>query len=464
MAQAISNTTQNPYGFGNLTRSFSGKQDYSKKFSFERGKTPQPTKGVQGVLTGPNRNMSGAAGGLIAPYTPVKKQDTPVVQDKPVVTTAPDAPTVPAPVMTTPSGIPVTGNPSTFAGGPTTPKTTGFRGLFPDVVSSLAGNARYVDPVTKAATERAAQLTTQLRESRENQARDEAKQRLAPIPIGDATGRQQVTRQLYEQQQTALANELAGQTQLAGVGQTQQELQQAALGTAAGYAAPQANFPFVFNPVTGTYETAPGVGGGTGGSFDPQTQAQNLANEVVTGSRTYADALGALGFAGTAGQTFLNDAIRAINPQFSFAQAEALGSTQGTIGPAYKIANDALAKVETALNALPAFARTNIPLISTHGAGIAAQLGINATQLQQYGAAVQTLKNSYASLLASVRGGTPSAYTEQVNVEVPDWPTPAQLQAVRNNMETLGKSRVEIFSSPGQVTPFTSESVSGFDW
>jgi hypothetical protein len=73
----------------------------------------------------------------------------------------------------------------------------------------------------------------------------------------------------------------------------------------------------VFDPVTGQY---------SGGNMDPQTQATSLAQKVMSGQMTYAQALASLGYAGTAGTNFLNNAITGAggNP----LQLEAQGGIQ----------------------------------------------------------------------------------------------------------------------------------------
>jgi len=56
----------------------------------------------------------------------------------------------------------------------------------------------------------------------------------------------------------------------------------------------------VFDPTTGQY---------TNNNMDPQTQAGNLAQQVMSGAMTYEQALASLGYAGAAGSNFLNNAI-----------------------------------------------------------------------------------------------------------------------------------------------------------
>lgn len=84
----------------------------------------------------------------------------------------------------------------------------------------------------------------------------------------------------------------------------------------------------VFDPTTGQY---------TGGNLDPQTQATNLAQQVMSGAMTYDQALASLGYAGQAGTNFLNNAITGAGGNPLQLQARGAGqqaniSTQTTAG------------------------------------------------------------------------------------------------------------------------------------
>lgn len=361
------------------------------------------------------------------------------------------------------------------------PQGTPMRGLFPDVVSSLssrslAGNPQatqatqalsqfdpFKNPVVSDAYKRAQEVNQELAQSKKNQARGEAQQLLAPIPLGDATGRQAATRQQYLTQQQALADELQGQAALYGAGFTGTGQQQAALSSAGGIAntaqsqllsglasagslaQPSGNFPFVFDPTTGSFTTS---GGGTSG-FNPTTAAQQYAKDVISGVRSYADAVSAMSLYGAAAQQFLDQAIQQQSPNFNFAQARSLGDIQGTIGPQYNFAQQALSNVENALQKLGGLQTTNVPLWNQFANFASLQSGIGGDSTREFVSAVQSLRNAYAAILASARGGTPSDFSAQAIAEIPDIPTPNDLAAIRHNLETLGQARVGIYGQPG---------------
>lgn len=119
--------------------------------------------------------------------------------------------------------------------------------------------------------------------------------------------------QLTGQQQTANALNQA----LQGVN-TQQGNAISGFGTAAGLAVPStAGFgQTTFDPLTGQF------GGGQGNNLDPQTAAMQLAQQVKSGSMTYDQAVQSLGYAGGAGQQFLNQALQS-GGGFNVAQSQA---------------------------------------------------------------------------------------------------------------------------------------------
>lgn len=215
----------------------------------------------------------------------------------------------------------------------------------------------------------------------------------------------------------------------------------------AGQAAP-VQVPYgnqYISPITG--ESPFGQSGG--GQQNPQSQANIYANEVATGKRSYADAISAMGLYGAAGKQFLDQAIRQVNPNFNFAQAQTLGASQGMIAPNYEFAKQALANVEASISKLGSLQRTNAPIVNGLANLGSIYTGIGSEETRSMIGAVQTLRNAYASLLASAKGGTPTDYSAQAQAEIPDMPTPNDIAAIKHNFETLGGARVNIFGNPG---------------
>jgi hypothetical protein len=120
--------------------------------------------------------------------------------------------------------------------------------------------------------------------------------------------------QLTAQEQTAQALRPSLDATL-----TQQQLGLSGLGTAANLAAP-AVAPYgqtVFNPLQ------PGF---AGGNMDPQTQANSVAQQLISGQMTYEQAVEAMQYAGTAGTNFLNQALTSMGANPLQLQAQGLAS------------------------------------------------------------------------------------------------------------------------------------------
>jgi hypothetical protein len=227
----------------------------------------------------------------------------------------------------------------------------------------------------------------------------------------------------------------------AGLATTQQQLQQSGLSSAAGFAQPD-QVPYsnqYINPLTGQP-----VGGGVSGTLSEAVSG--VVQKLQSGQMTYNDALNALSGYGQGGVNALQQAL----PQgFNIAQSNALGGVQGTVGPAYDYAETALKNVEDLMSQLPSIQNTNIPLINQITQGFSQKTGIGSEGTRAVIGAVNTLRNAYASLLASSKGGTPTDYSSQALAEIPDNPTPNDIIALRHNLETLGQARKDIYGNAG---------------
>lgn len=242
-------------------------------------------------------------------------------------------------------------------------------------------------------------------------------------------------------QMRALADTAAGLQAGAGQELTRQGLQQTGLTSAAGFAQPeQVSYGSQYiNPLTGQP-----VIGGIGGSLNDAVTG--VVQKLQSGQMTYNDALGALSGYGQGGVNALQQAL----PQgFNIAQSNALGGIQGTVGPAYEYASINLKNVEDLMKELPNIQNSNIPILNQITQGFSQKTGVGSEATRAVIGAVNTLRNSYASLLASSKGGTPTDYSGQALAEIPDNPTPNDIAALRKNFETLGQARKTIYGNPG---------------
>jgi hypothetical protein len=242
-------------------------------------------------------------------------------------------------------------------------------------------------------------------------------------------------------QMRALADTATGLQAGAGQELTRQGLQQTGLTSAAGFAQPeQVSYGSQYiNPLTGQP-----VIGGIGGSLNDAVTG--VVQKLQSGQMTYNDALGALSGYGQGGVNALQQAL----PQgFNIAQSNALGGIQGTVGPAYEYASINLKNVEDLMKELPSIQNSNIPILNQITQGFSQKTGVGSEATRAVIGAVNTLRNSYASLLASSKGGTPTDYSGQALAEIPDNPTPNDIAALRKNFETLGQARKTIYGNPG---------------
>jgi len=115
------------------------------------------------------------------------------------------------------------------------PPTPTYSGILGQLVQTASQPSQaYLDQIAQAN-----QYNQALNQSRMNEATGLAQNFSNPIPLEFQQGRAQVLQNQYLQQQGALANAFQGAAGLVGQANTQQQLQQTGLGTAAGYAKPE---------------------------------------------------------------------------------------------------------------------------------------------------------------------------------------------------------------------------------
>lgn len=283
--------------------------------------------------------------------------------------------------------------------------------------------------------------------SKFNQSAAQMKQDIYSDPVSARVmqGRDAAVQQANAEKQSALQGAVNQQQTALGYGLQASQQQQNALTGAAGLSAPQqygiTTTPF--DPVSGQF----GQMAGGGGSL--QSAVQNVVQRLQSGTMTYADAQEALSGYGQAGTNALQQAL----PQgFNIAQSNTLSGQQGSVGVNYQLADNALKNVENLISQLAPSQQTNIPGVNAVTQGFSTLTGIGSEQTRAVTGAVNLLRNAYASLLASARGGTPTDYSSQALAEIPDRPTPNDIAAIRHNFETLGQTRRDILGNPGNAT------------
>lgn len=240
---------------------------------------------------------------------------------------------------------------------------------------------------------------------------------------------QQLTAQ--EQQTQGLTNALSGAN-------TQQQLGISALQQAGSLAQPNVA-PYgqtVFNPLQ------PGF---AGGNMEPSTVANQLAQSVRSGQMTYEQAVQSMGYAGGAGQQFLNQAL---GPGFNIPQTQAQISGQtavlGTL-PQLEAAETAAegikGKIVTYLASNPQLNPTDAALVNQFNSWIQGK--------QLTDPKFQTLfnyLNEYTNTLAPILGvgGDPTNLKTEIAASFinPRAGAPS-IAEVLNNMSSLSKGKLQ---------------------
>lgn len=286
-----------------------------------------------------------------------------------------------------------------------------------------------------------------------------ASARMSALAQGQSAALQGTQQQLTGQGQMASAY---GQA-LTGAN-VQQQQQQSGLASAAGFIQPSiAGYGQTsFDPLTGQFR------GGQGG-LDPAIAAQQLAQQVKSGQMTYEQAVSSLGYAGGAGQQFLNNAL---GGGFNIPQSQAtLQGQTGVIGqlPALQAAETAAEGIQ---NKITSYLAANPQLNTSElAAGNLLQQWIEGKQLAD--PKYQTLfnyLNEYTNTLAPILGvgGSPTNLkTEIAQSFINAAATGASIAEVLANMQTLSRDKLKDMRSGAMGGGVVSGGTGGggiFDW
>lgn len=415
--------------------------------------TPQSLNGLTIAKNSPivtpkpqtNTNAQFSQGSNAIPVigsTPAPKQDAPIIYG---AGTNPNTGTYQRDGVPQYSPVTPIPNPTQISEAPQEPQKpdpyTVNNGLYGQLITDLANRSQQSGADYQAANQRFTDIAKQQSDLSQQQAQKTYEIGARPGDTSQATGEQGLLNQLFASRQAALTPQYnAASTQL-GAANTQQQLQYNALGSAISGAAPQA-YGYnqqVFNPVTGQMQ---------GGGSSLNDAVQGVVQKLQNGTMTYTDAQNALAGYGQGG---INALQQALPQNFNIAQSNTLGGLQGAIGPAYQMADTALTNVENLMKNVMSGQKTNIPAVNSISNYFSTQSGLGSEETRAVTGAVQTLRNNYAALLASSKGGTPTDYSGQAAAEIPDQPTPNDIAALRHNLEVLGQARKDIYSNPGMA-------------
>lgn len=341
---------------------------------------------------------------------------------------------------------------------------------------------------------------------------NEASAKQSALAAGESAALQGTSQQLTAAQQeasaeaaagdianTQQANIQSGETSAAGAANTAQSNVQSGEQAAGSLTAPSGNFPFSYNPATGTFSNAsPGSAGATGGvtfTGNPTTDASTAAQAVINGQMTYAQAQQSMSYAGSAANNYLNSAILAAggNPENLEAQGAAQQQDVTTAGTAQtNIANSGLTTTTQTYNDANAAYSTAMKQ-AQNVQNILSSTGINASDSQDWNSAVNSLsarlgsanqaqyiaglaelQTVYTNLLSSTGAATPTVNGQQAIAIFNPSSTPSQIDAAITALNNAAYAKLQPMyqeaqqyqSSLNSSTSNTSSTASpgGFAW
>lgn len=290
-------------------------------------------------------------------------------------------------------------------------------------------------------------------------AAESASNRISALSAAQAAALQGTGQALTASEQgiTGLTNALTGAN-------TQQQLAQQALqaGGQLAVPSPTAFGQTVFDPVTGQFT-------GAGGNLDPQVQAQNFAQDVISKNTSYDQALASLGYAGQVGTNFLNNALTNAGASPLHLQAQgaaeqaniatqttaatdiARQNIQGAIESQVQAAQFAAAAGQQAQRAVSILQQTGLNKVNSVDYTRAAnelRSRFGDENFAAYQTALVKAKGFYTSVLQAGGGGTPTGQQEMAdNIAALDTSTPINAMiASLAELEAASRTRVEALS------------------
>ena len=194
------------------------------------------------------------------------------------------------------------------------------------------------------------------------------------------------------------------------------------------------------------------MGWQTGSNLDPQTYAAQIADQIYTGKMSPQDGKAALGYAGSAGDAFLQQAMKDKHPDFNWNQAQQNIQTQGLLAPAAQNATSMLKNLDQTLKTAPWYTNTGIPVLDkfTRLASSLTGVGAGGTEgTQAVRSAIVDARTAMANALGVANNQNPSAYTDYVNTLVPDGINSNTLAGAIQQFDIQMKGKLGAFESPG---------------
>lgn len=330
------------------------------------------------------------------------------------------------------------------------------------LLTSLANRGKSSTNEYEAATGKANEYLDKLTASQLAEAKTLANNASNPIPIEFQQGRARVLQDQYNQEQAALGSAYQAATAQQAQANTQQQLQQSALGTAAGFTQPQMQFGQLTDPQTGKV-----IGGGSNGNNPQLNSAVSNAMSIINAGGSYDDAKSSLSAFGALGEQTLLNALNqggtGFNPTSYDAQVSA------NLGQGQNFQQQA-STISTALQSIDAIEPNLLNALTSSGLN-PNTLPWQNKQINTYMAEVgnPAAAASVKEMLANVKrfnaqivgtsGINPTAIGDTLDNFDPGLMTAAQLQSFLANLKNTGQANLGVLQknmSASYGTPKTT--------
>ena len=381
------------------------------------------------------------------------------------------------------SGLPEVNAPQRPVSSPTvapsaTPQAS-TRGLFPNIVSSLAGRANQPSPLTTQAMEGYQKAVENQQKLRSNIAGKIGDIESDNIPLEFQQGRAQAMSRQFSAQELAAQQAVTQQQQGLQYGIQQQGLEQQALQQAASLSQPQLNQygQTYYNPLDPA-----GGGGDFSGSLD--TYAKGMANNSISPSQVPSSiANNPVLFAQ------LIQRAQQMNPSFNPTQWQANTAAQSTalqqnvttgltMQRSADAAYQALDSLQSTYSSLGPNAQgsllgltPNIPLISQAAQGLGMATGLGREQISAFQGSLKEARAQINTVLAPLVGVDSANATSQSLL--PDNMVPSEIPQKIAAAKEYIRQRVQAFTTTGGVPQYGQQqnntyapttSNSQYDW
>lgn len=245
------------------------------------------------------------------------------------------------------------------------------------------------------------------------------------IPLNFQQGRAQVIQNQAASDRAALGSAVTGASNALGAANTQQDMQQNALGTAIGAGAPQAQTPgtSVWDPISGTWKNQ-FIGGDQGGG---QT-LDSIVDRIGSGGQGYTEGIATARSLGIPEEVIRNK-LQQKHPGFNQTTSDQIQATRGALGNEYSIGATKLnaadkigTQIQSDLRSNPSLNQESLTFMTNFNKILSGQTGNPAQQrlalqVKQYLDALGVDPNIVTNLAGQQRGSLGSLLNSVYDTE-----------------------------------------------